>query len=289
MSSSPVHLVGTGTHDTATPDVHTASAPYAQRFAGPTGEWMLERQASGVRDLLEHIAVSSSTTRLRVLDMGGGHGQLTRLLLDAGHEVVVQGSHESCFQLLRPEHPDLDSCVASSLWRLPFAAGTFDLVIGVRLLAHVRAWKALLAEMSRVSRRWVVVEFARTHGLLDIGPLGRTIFRLKQRLERTPRPFYTYSEKAVSSALEECGLQVTRVHAQFMVPMFMHRTLRSPSISSGLESSLARLGAGTKLRSPVLLLAERGAVVAPKSGAASPAAVYGSAAAQSESAVPALG
>jgi SAM-dependent methyltransferase len=278
LSNAHVHLVGSGSHDTATPDVHTASPEYAKRFDGPVGEWMLDRQTVGLKDLLRYMAEQSECARLRVLDVGGGHGQLTRTLLDAGHEVVVQGSSAVCFRHLRPAHPDLKSCVASSLWRLPFAEDSFDLVIGVRLLGHVRAWQALIAEMSRVSRRWVAVEFARTHGIFDMGPLGRGLFSLKRRIERTPRPFYSYSENVVAEALEECGLQVARVDAQFVLPVFLHRACARPRISAAIERALARAGAGNRVRSPVLMLAERGSTAGLKSrtrpaGASFPAEV----------------
>lgn len=239
---------------------------------------MLDRQTVGLKDLLRYMAEQSECARLRVLDVGGGHGQLTRTLLDAGHEVVVQGSSAVCFRHLRPAHPDLKSCVASSLWRLPFAEDSFDLVIGVRLLGHVRAWQALIAEMSRVSRRWVAVEFARTHGIFDMGPLGRGLFSLKRRIERTPRPFYSYSENVVAEALEECGLQVARVDAQFVLPVFLHRACARPRISAAIERALARAGAGNRVRSPVLMLAERGSTAGLKSrtrpaGASFPAEV----------------
>ena len=64
-------------HNTLTPDVETASDGYARRFAGPVGTYFLARQAAAVARLLS----DSDAPGRRALDVGGGHGQLTPLLL----------------------------------------------------------------------------------------------------------------------------------------------------------------------------------------------------------------
>jgi len=265
MPHTPVFLVGSGAHDTATPDVHTATDRYAQRFAGGVGSWMLERQSTGVQRLLGDAVAGQSDRPLRILDVGGGHGQLTAALLAAGHEVFVHGSDSSCFAKVKRDFGEADGfqgCVAASLWRLPFADNSFDVVIGVRLLAHVRAWQALLAEMTRVSRRWVLLEFARTHELGE-RKLGRVWFNLKKRIERSTRPFYTYDEHAVRHALSDLGFVARSVDAQFALPVLLHRVMHAPMVSRAAEAMLTKLGAGVAHRSPVLLLAERGSAAKP--------------------------
>src|SRR5690606_25654446 len=185
-----------GGHDTATPDVHTASAKYVSRFNGSVGAWFLERQRDAFERLLTEACRDRGGRPLRVLDVGGGHGQVTGTLLDRGHEVVVHGSREVCFDRIGPmyrDHPGLSGFVASSLWRLPFADRSFDMVIGIRLLGHVRAWRAMMSEMTRVSDRYVILEFARASNL-GSRRLSRFWFSLKQRFERSTRPFYTYDE-----------------------------------------------------------------------------------------------
>jgi 2-polyprenyl-3-methyl-5-hydroxy-6-metoxy-1,4-benzoquinol methylase len=64
-------------------DLETSSAGYARRFAGPVGAWFLERQARSTLELL------TPWPGARILDVGGGHGQLTGPLLEAGHQVTV--------------------------------------------------------------------------------------------------------------------------------------------------------------------------------------------------------
>src|SRR3972149_2530813 len=59
-------------------DVETSSEAYARRFAGPVGEFFLEVQAAATLDLLRPWPGSS------LLEVGGGHGQLTGPPVEAG-------------------------------------------------------------------------------------------------------------------------------------------------------------------------------------------------------------
>ena len=52
-------------------DVETSSDAYARRFAGGVGRFFLGRQRDAV------LALLAPFPRARVLDVGGGHGQLT--------------------------------------------------------------------------------------------------------------------------------------------------------------------------------------------------------------------
>ena len=75
--------------------------------------------------------------------------------------------------------------VQASAEALPFADGSFDAVIAVRLLGHVVRWRPLEKEMARVSNRFLLLEFARaTRPLL---PLAQLIFAAKHRFEGTTR------------------------------------------------------------------------------------------------------
>ncbi|MEO8564269.1 MAG: class I SAM-dependent methyltransferase [bacterium] len=247
-------------HDTERPDVESASDRYATgRFAGATGRWLLSQQSRAMRSLLDRIGPAPC----RVLEVGGGHGQITPLLLERGHDVVMHGSTEDCFarvEAARRAHPDrLARCVAS-LRALPFADASVDVVIAVRLLGHVTFWRELLAEMSRIAARFVVVEFARKSDLLAIQSVRDAAFALKHRAEGTTRPYFAYAEGALTGELAAHGFTRVATVGQFAVPMVLHRAMRSPAISAALEGSLRAIGVGDSMRSPALLLAERATV-----------------------------
>lgn len=244
-------------HDTERPDVETSSDRYTtRRFAGPIGRWLLAQQSRAVRSLLDRMGPAPC----RVLEVGGGHGQITPLLLERGHDVVVHGSTDDCFarvEAARRAHPDRLARCVGSLRALPFADASVDVVIAVRVLGHVTHWRDLLAEMSRIAARFVVVEFARKSDLLALQSVRDAAFALKHRAEGTTRPFFAYAEGALVSELGAHGFTRVATVGQFAVPMVLHRAMRSPALSAALEGSLRAVGIGDALRSPALLLAER--------------------------------
>ena len=66
-------------------------------FTGAVGRWFVETQTRITLGFLGALPVGAS-----VLDVGGGHGQITPPLLEAGYEVTVAGSDPSCNARLQP-------------------------------------------------------------------------------------------------------------------------------------------------------------------------------------------
>ena len=241
-------------HDTTTPDVETASADYADRFNGPVGRFLLDRQASAVRRLLG----SGPTRRARVLDVGGGHAQLTPLLLERGFDVWVQGSAAGCAERIEPLIAESDGrlhFVVSPLWSLPFPEKYFDLVIGIRLLAHIEQWHELLGEMARVCRRRLMIDYP---PLVGINILEPVLFRFKRQIEGNTRPYFSYTGTDLIGALQRADFERFAVEKQFLVPMAVHRALKSPGLSNMMETVCRVFGLTALLGCPALLLAERG-------------------------------
>jgi SAM-dependent methyltransferase len=237
-----------GAHDTETPDVETASADYARRFAGPIGAYFLKAQRTMVMRLLD-----TGGERLSVLEVGGGHGQLTRTLLDAGHEVVVHGSSPTCAARLRPLIADY-RFVVSSLWSLPFADRAFDAVIGLRLLAHVVRFEPLLAEMARVSRGCVILDFAPRISSNFLEPL---LFGLKRRVEGNTRPFFCHRPPQLLAPLAAAGFGGFRIEKQFFLPMVVHRTMATRKLSEALERAFGAVGLTALFGAPAVIVATR--------------------------------
>lgn len=246
-------MAGVIYHDTLAPDIETASEGYARRFAGPLGEYLL-----GVQDeLVQELLAPYRGQIRRVLDVGGGHGQLAELLLANGFEVWVHGSNEACAKRLQPlieRFGDRLRFAVSSLWALPFDERSFDLITGVRLLAHVERWQALLAEMSRVSNRFILVDFAPWASANILEPI---LFRLKRRAEGNTRPFFCYWSSQIADVLRAEGFSRQTRQKEFFAPMVVHRFLNRPNLSRGMEAAFRALGLTGALGSPVLLLAER--------------------------------
>jgi SAM-dependent methyltransferase len=239
-------------HDTVSPDVETSSAEYGQRFRGGVGRLFLEAQAQAVSSLLDR----TRKPRLRVLEVGGGHAQLTPLLLARGCDIWVQGSATSCARLIRPMMERFGGrlhFVSSSLWSLPFPDRSFDLVCAVRVLSHVEAWRELLAEMARVSRGSLLIDYAPLVGPNLLKPV---LFGLKRRIEGNTRPYFCYTASTLERHLTDLGFDRTIRRKELLIPMGLHRLIGSEGFSSFAETFCRRIGLTALLGSPVIVLAE---------------------------------
>ena len=240
-------------HDTISPDVETSSIAYGERFRGEVGRFFLDAQSEAVSRLLD----STTQGRLKVLDVGGGHAQLTRLLLGRGHDICVQGSTLACARLIEPMMAGSDGrlrFVMSALRPLPFPDRSFDLVCALRVLSHVDAWRELLKEMARVSRRCVLIDYAALIGPNLLTPL---LFGLKRRIEGNTRPYFCYTGTMLSRHLADLGFGRFTRRKELFIPMGLHRLMGRAGLSSASERACRRLGLTALVGSPVLLLAER--------------------------------
>ena len=230
-------------------DVETSSDGYARRFAGPVGEFFLDVQA---RSTLELLAPWRGGT---VLDVGGGHGQLTGPLVGAGFDVTVYGSEAVCGERIRPftEASKARFC-HGGLLAMPFGDRSFDVVVSYRLLPHVERWKHLVAEMTRVARAVVLVDYPTKR---SVNAVADAFFTLKKGIEKNTRPFTVFRDEDVTRAFSVNGWSPTARRPQFFFPMALHRGLGSRRISSALERAASTLGLVRLLGSPVLLRLER--------------------------------
>jgi 2-polyprenyl-3-methyl-5-hydroxy-6-metoxy-1,4-benzoquinol methylase len=230
-------------------DVETSSAAYARRFAGAVGEWFLEVQARATLDLLR------PWPRATVLDVGGGHGQLTGPLVEAGFELVVLGSDESCRARVR-DWVDRGRArfQTGDLLRLPFGGESFDLVLSYRLLPHVARWRDLVGELCRVARRAVLVDYPTTRSL---NAVSGALFGLKRRVEGDTRPFAVFRDAEIEDTFGSAGFRISARRPEFFLPMALHRAMGLAALSRGLEAGASWVGLTRALGSPVIARFER--------------------------------
>lgn len=230
-------------------DVETSSAGYAGRFAGPVGAWFLDVQARATLNLL------APWPRARILDVGGGHGQVLGPLVDAGYDVTVYGSAEACSERLRPWTENGRARFQSGdLLRASWPDRTFDVVICYRLLAHARRWRDLAAELCRLARHAVLVDYPSRR---SVNAAANAFFGLKKEVEGNTRPFAVFRDGDVASAFATAGFQPTGRRPEFFFPMALHRALGSAPLAKALEGSAAALGLARAFGSPVILRLER--------------------------------
>lgn len=227
-----------------TADIETSSAGYAARFAGSIGRWMLARQE---RIALTYLREAGART---VLDVGGGHAQLAGPMARAGLQVTVLGSAPVCAERLS-DLIDAQQCrfVVGNVIALPFPDQSFDAVLSVRLLPHCARWPELIRELSRVARKVVVIDYPLASGLNSLAPW---LFAAKQKMERNTRTWRNFSHAEVKAAFAQAGFAATARHGQFIWPMVVHRTLKTPALSSALEAIPSTLGITRRFGTPVL-------------------------------------
>ena len=228
-----------------TADIESSSDAYASRFAGPTGAWLLRVQLEATLKMLKPYPNAS------ILEVGGGHGQLTSHLIEAGHTVTVVSSDESCQTRIRPlvESGQCQFQVGDVL-ALPYEDNAFDVVISYRFLAHVEQWQAFLRELARVAKQALLVDYPTLRSINYITPL---LFSVKKGVEKNTRPYTCYNEAELLSYARSLGLEVGDRYAQFFWPMVLHRMMKQPGVSTLLEGSARGLGLSKLLGSPIIL------------------------------------
>lgn len=228
-----------------TADIETSSDNYASRFSGDIGAWLLKVQEKATLQML------SSYPNATILDVGGGHGQLTEAFIRNGHQVTVLGSAEVCQERIR-KFTDQGLCdfKVGNVLELPFADRAFDVVVSYRFLAHVTQWKEFIFELSRVANHSVILDYPTVRSLNYISPL---LFSLKKRIEKNTRPFVCYRESEIIEYLKTLDLFLDERCAQFFWPMVLHRVLGMPNVSRLLEGVTRQLGLNALFGSPVIL------------------------------------
>jgi SAM-dependent methyltransferase len=232
-------------------DVESSSELYARRFSGAVGRWFLELQARLTLECLSGLPPGAT-----VLDVGGGHAQLAPPLVEAGYRVTVVGSDASCGERLAAL-TSAGRCrfEVADLLALPYAGRAFDAVLCYRMLAHSIDWKRLVAELCRVARHRVVVDYPARR---SVNVASEALFRIKNAIERgSTRPFALYGRGEVARAFASAGFRVSLERPQFLLPMAFYRLAGSAGLARTAEGLARATGLTGLLGSPVIARADR--------------------------------
>lgn len=232
-----------------TADIETASNGYAARFAGPVGEWMLSVQERLALACLEEGGGA------KILDVGGGHGQLAGPLCESGYVVTVTGSSEVCGRrvddLVRNGRCRFE--VVNTL-EMPYDDSSFDHVVCFRLITHCERWQEVVKELCRVARKSVIIDYPTSQSLNAIAP---KLFAAKKKIEKNTRTWRLFRHQELEDEFGKYGFTVQQRSGQFFLPMVLHRTLGCRRVSQMLEGICRRVGLTGLWGSPVVVKAAR--------------------------------
>jgi ubiquinone/menaquinone biosynthesis C-methylase UbiE len=232
-------------HFPETADIETSSEDYARRFSGKVGSWFLKVQEEATLRMLASYPGAS------ILDVGGGHGQLTGALIQNGYRVTVLGSADICkMRIQKMADEGRCSFKVGNILDLPYPGQAFDVVVSYRLLPHVARWREFLSELTRVARKAVVVDYPTVWSINYFAPL---LFQLKKRMEGNTRSFTSFKESDLFERFESLGFIRADRYPEFFFPMVLHRFLKFPVFSKTAERICRLSGLTYLFGSPVIL------------------------------------
>lgn len=232
-------------------DQVTASDAYAQRFAGAVGSYFLQVQTARTLELV------APWPGAKVLDVGGGHAQLTLPLIQAGYDVTVAGSDASCAQRLERLLPAGSYRFAAvDLMDLPWPEQSFDLVLSYRMLTHVADPAGYAAQLCRLAQKAVVVDYPAKR---SFNLVADSLFKAKQSLDdnQHTRPFVSFWDAELEQMFAAQGFANPARWRQHFWPMALHRALGSGGFTKTAEGLARGLGLTSLLGSPVIMRMER--------------------------------
>ncbi|HUL72553.1 MAG TPA: methyltransferase domain-containing protein [Vicinamibacterales bacterium] len=221
------------------------------RFGGPIGQFLLESQQAV---LLEALAPVRGR---RVLDVGTGTGRAAIGLAQAGASVVGVDASAEMLEVAAARAKAAGVPVQferGDAHALPVGDRTVDAAVSLRVLMHTVDWRTCLAELCRVARWRVVVDFP---ALASFAALESGTRRLAKALGRNVEAYRVMAESDVASAFAACGFRVVMIRRQFVLPIALHKAVGTLGFTRSVEGGLRRMGLLRLLGSPVTMVAER--------------------------------
>jgi len=160
----------TRAHLTATAEEHftrLGECYDAESFTGEGLQWVSTRELDAVRR-----ALAGTPRGALVLDAGAGDGRVTRVLgSELGFDVTALDAVPEMLATIERSSPAAHTVLARLGEPLPFATGSFDAVVALRVLKWVPAWEHALTELARVLRPAgrIVIEITNRNSLARFG------------------------------------------------------------------------------------------------------------------------
>ncbi len=232
-------------------DAAMAEAFDGLRFSGPIGQLIARAQEQVIARFLEPLAGRS------VLDVGTGTGRAAIALARRGASVtgVDASTHMLAVADRRAREAGVEVTFApGDAHGLVFPDRSFDAVICLRVLMHTPDWRQSLAELCRVARDRVVLDYPSFWSAAAFQSATR---RVVHAVGAPVEAYRVFRGRAVAAAFEANGFRVMDEDRQFVLPIALHKKLNSETATARIEGMLSRAGLTRLLGSPVTVVAQR--------------------------------
>ena len=206
------------------------------------------------RVLMDAIRPSPGRT---ILDVGTGTGRAALMLARAGADVTGVDASEEMLAVARSRAAADGVAVrfeAGDAHALAFADRSVDVAVSLRVLMHTPDWRRCVAELCRVARELVVVDYP---SAASVALVESVLRRAAHAVGARTEPYRVFTDAAIEAALAAGGFRVRARHRQFVLPIALHKAIGSQQFTERSERVLARAGLLRRFGSPVTLVAER--------------------------------
>jgi len=223
----------------------------ALRFSGPIGQYLLRTQEAL---LIEALAPARGR---QIVDVGTGTGRAAIGMAERGAQVIGLDASGEMLRVARARAQHAGVSIQLGLadaHHLPLADRSVDGAVSLRVLMHALDWRQCVAELCRVARARVVVDFPARASAAALESAAR---HLRHRLGGRTEPYRVIAERDVRDAFAAHGYRVVIVRRQFVLPINLHKKIGRLDATLAIERGLSSLGLLRLLGSPVTMVAER--------------------------------
>jgi ubiquinone/menaquinone biosynthesis C-methylase UbiE len=223
----------------------------ADRFGGRFGAYLKEQEVALFLGLLEGRPDA-------VLDAGAGTGKLSLALLEQKWNVTSLDLSWEMIRIARRKAADLGvpgRFAVADLQSLCFKDKAFGCTLSSRVLMHLHDWRAGIAELCRVTKDLLVIDFPPHLSFAGLDALRKRW--PPWRGDQPPQAYAAFFLADVVEELKRGGFTVAEVVRSYFFPVRLHRWLDRPSLSRRLERLPATLGLTGLIGAPVTVKAFR--------------------------------